>query len=51
MHEMTLLFLAGLAASTGLRLWLAQRQIEHVRAHREQVPAEFSDRIDSAQHR
>jgi STE24 endopeptidase len=41
----TLLFIAFLLINILLRLWLSSRQIRHVRRHREQVPAEFSDRI------
>lgn len=47
----SLLFLAMLATTTGLRIWLALRQMRHVRAHREAVPAEFADRIPLADHR
>jgi len=41
----TLVFLAALAAATGSRLWLAVRQMRHVRAHRAAVPASFADAI------
>jgi hypothetical protein len=34
MNAFTLLFLAVLAAATATKLWLALRQIRHVRAHR-----------------
>ncbi len=44
------LFLAALALSTALRIWLALRQRRHVLAHRPAVPAEFSDRIALAEH-
>ena len=43
-------FLAALAAATATRLWLAQRQIRHVRAHRAAVPAMFSESIPLAAH-
>jgi len=43
-------FLFFLLLSTGLRLWLAGRQMRHVAAHRAQVPEEFADRIDLATH-
>ncbi|MBW4046742.1 MAG: M48 family metallopeptidase [Proteobacteria bacterium] len=36
------LFAAALVAGTGLKLWLATRQIRHVRAHRAKVPAAFA---------
>ncbi len=41
----TALFAAALAVSLGLQLWLARRQIAHVAAHREAVPAAFAQRI------
>jgi STE24 endopeptidase len=46
----TAIFLAVLAAATATRLWLAQRQIRHVRAHREAVPAMFAEAIPLAAH-
>ena len=49
--QFTLLFLAALAVSTTLRLWLDLRHLRHVVAHRDQVPADFADRIDLAEHR
>jgi len=49
--QFTLLFLAALAVSTTLRLWLDLRHLRHVVAHRDQVPADFADRIDLVEHR
>ena len=49
-NTFTLFFLAALALSIALRLWLSQRHITHVRAHRAVVPAEFVDRIPLAAH-
>ncbi len=43
-------FLAALLLMCGLRLWLAQRQIAHVSAHRDTVPAGFRDRIELSAH-
>jgi STE24 endopeptidase len=43
-------FLAMLALTTALRVWLALRQMGHVAAHRDAVPAEFADRIPLADH-
>lgn len=43
-------FLAMLAITTALRVWLALRQKHHVAAHRDAVPAEFADRIALAEH-
>jgi STE24 endopeptidase len=43
-------FLAALLATTVTRLWLAQRQMRHVRAHRGAVPAIFAAAIPLASH-
>jgi len=47
---LTWLFIAALVASSGTRLWLAARQIRHVRAHRDAVPPTFSDAIGLSAH-
>jgi STE24 endopeptidase len=49
-NAFTLLFVAALAAMLATRLWLARRQIAHVRRHRARVPAAFADRIGLAAH-
>ena len=49
-NALTWAFLAALAATTLTRLWLAQRQIRHVRAHRDAVPGTFADAIPLAAH-
>jgi len=49
-NPLTWAFLAALAAATGIRLWLAGRQIRHVRAHRDAVPEGFSAAIPLAAH-
>jgi STE24 endopeptidase len=41
----TWVFLAALALATATRLWLALRQVRHVRAHRDSVPRTFADAI------
>lgn len=46
----TLIFLATLALSAGIRLWLAQRQRNHVLAHRNAPPAAFRDKIPASAH-
>ncbi len=51
MNTFTYVFLAALTLTTWLRVWLARRQIRHVRQHREQVPAAFVEQISPAQHR
>jgi STE24 endopeptidase len=45
------LFVVALLAGTALELWLAARQIGHVHAHRDAVPAPFAAAIDAAAHR
>jgi len=49
-NALTWLFLAALAAATLTRLWLARRQIAHVRAHRDAVPPSFSAVMPLAAH-
>src|SRR5262245_11419635 len=44
------LFLAALAAATATRLWLALRQMRHVRAHRDAVPETFAAAIPLSAH-
>lgn len=46
----TLWFIAFLFADLATRAWVASRQIRHVLRHRNQVPAEFSDRIGLRSH-
>jgi len=47
----TVVFVAALAVSLALGLWLARRQIVHVTAHRDAVPSAFAERIAPAAHR
>jgi STE24 endopeptidase len=47
----TTLFIALLIATFATRLWLAQRQVNHVLAHRARVPQAFRARIKPAAHR
>ncbi len=51
MNNFSLVFLAALALSALVKLWLAQRQIRHVAANRDSVPAAFADRIPLDAHR
>ncbi len=51
MHPFTLLFLVAFALGTAAHLWLAARQIRHVRRHREAVPAPFAESVPVAAHR
>ncbi|MFA6443657.1 MAG: M48 family metallopeptidase [Sterolibacterium sp.] len=46
----SLIFLAALATSAALRIWLALRHLRHVAAHRNTVPAEFAERIALPSH-
>ncbi len=46
----TVVFLAALAVSLSLQLWLAQRHAVHVRAHRGAVPPPFAGQIALAAH-
>jgi len=50
-NHFTIVFLAVLALSTGLRLWLDLRHLHHVLAHRDRVPADFVGRIELVEHR
>lgn len=49
-HNFTLLFLAMLGISTLMRLYLSQRQINHVAKNRANVPDSFSDNITLEDH-
>jgi STE24 endopeptidase len=49
-NAFTWVFLAALAAATVTRLWLVQRQVRHVRAHRDAVPPTFAEAIPLAAH-
>jgi len=50
MNWLTTLFIAAVAVSTVLELWLSQRQIAAVSAHRDHVPAPFAASISAAEH-
>lgn len=50
MDLLTLLFLACLLGDLLVRYWLARRQIRHVLAHRDTVPAAFAGRIGLHSH-
>ncbi|MDH5211237.1 MAG: M48 family metallopeptidase [Betaproteobacteria bacterium] len=50
MNAFSWAFLAALAAATLTRLWLAERQVAYVRAHRAAVPSMFADTIPLAAH-
>lgn len=50
-HTVTLLFAAALLLSLATKLWLAARQMRHVAAHRERVPAAFAGTVTPEAHR
>lgn len=50
MSNITLAFIALVIANLTIRFWLCQRQIQSVHAHRDQVPAAFSESISLADH-
>ena len=50
MQTFTAAFLAALALTLGLRLWLAWRHIRHVKRCRDRVPPDFSEHISLAAH-
>ena len=50
MHSFTMLFLFFIIASVAVRLWLSQRQMNHIQAHKNKVPEAFSDKINLADH-
>jgi STE24 endopeptidase len=50
-RSFTVAFVVAFAVSLALRLWLARRQIAHVAAHRDAVPAAFADRVGLSAHR
>ena len=49
-NALTWAFLAALAAATATRIWLSQRQVRHVRAHRDAVPPTFAEAIPLSAH-
>ena len=49
MNALTVLFVVALLGETGIRLWLATRQIGSVNAHRDRVPELFAGQIAPAE--
>jgi STE24 endopeptidase len=47
---LTLLFATALTLSLAVKFWLASRQMRHVAAHRDTVPAPFAGRISLSAH-
>ena len=50
METFTILFVAALAASVLVQLWLSRRQQVYVSTHRKRVPDAFSDRVALEEH-
>jgi STE24 endopeptidase len=50
-HTFAAVFVIAVAVTLWLRLWLAARQIAHVRLHRVATPLPFAARVDDAAHR
>lgn len=50
MNTFSVLFLAALIASTGVRLWLALRHVRHIQANRNRVPPAFAHEIGVEAH-
>jgi len=50
MYLFTAIFLSFVAASVIVRLWLSQRQINHIQHHYAQVPSAFADKISLEDH-
>lgn len=51
MHWPTALFIAAVAGTTAVELWLASRQVAAVEAHRDRIPAPFAGRLSAEDHR
>jgi STE24 endopeptidase len=51
MNALSFVFVAALGAVLSVRLWLAARQIRHVRRHRDAVPPPFAAQIGLDAHR
>lgn len=49
--DLSIAFAAAVLASLGLRLWLLTRQMRHVSAHRDEVPAAFAASVPLQAHR
>lgn len=51
MPLITTLFIAALVGGTLLQLWLLQRHLRHVDAHKDRVPPDFAHKIELQNHR
>jgi STE24 endopeptidase len=50
MNWLTSLFVAVVVVSTAIELWLSQRQVAAVSAHRNRVPEPFADTVSAEEH-
>lgn len=50
MHPFSIIFVVALVLVTVTRLWLAMRQMQHVRARRAEVPEDFARQISLSDH-
>ena len=50
MNLFSVVFIIVLFLATALQIWLARRQIRHVRQHRARVPEAFESRIETSAH-
>jgi STE24 endopeptidase len=48
--QFSALFVSALFSNMVIKLWLAYRQLHHVAAHRDQVPAAFREKVELAAH-
>jgi STE24 endopeptidase len=50
MHPFTLAFVLALLAHLAVQVWLARRQITHVKSHRDAIPPGFETAVSAAEH-
>jgi STE24 endopeptidase len=50
MHPFTLAFIIALLAHLAVQVWLARRQITHVKSHRDAIPPGFETAVSAAEH-
>jgi len=50
MHVFTTIFLAALALTLVMQIWLSRRHVAHILAHKDAVPAAFADKISLEAH-
>jgi STE24 endopeptidase len=50
MHPFTLAFVVAFLAHLAVQVWLARRQITHVKSHRDTIPPGFETAVSAAEH-